>query len=52
MKRDQTVPVFHCTVNESVMSQYSGFNSAGDMVRYLTFREPRRVEAQDCRAAK
>jgi hypothetical protein len=34
------------------MSQYCGFNSAGDVVCYLTFREPRRVGAQECRAAK
>jgi hypothetical protein len=35
------------------MSQYCRFNSAGDsMVRYLTFREQWRVEAQECRAAK
>jgi hypothetical protein len=52
MKNDQTVPVFHCTLIESVMSQYCRFNSAGGVVRYLTFREPRRVEAQECRAAK
>jgi hypothetical protein len=37
---------------ESVMSQYCGFNSAGGVVRYITFREPRRVEAQECRATK
>ncbi len=52
MKKDRTVPVFRCTVIESVMSQYCGFNSAGGVVRYITFREPRRVEAQECRAAK
>jgi hypothetical protein len=52
MKKDWTVPVFHCTMIESVMSQYCGFNSAGGVVRYLTFREPRRVEALECRAAK
>jgi hypothetical protein len=52
MKKDRTLPVFRCMVIESVMSQYCGFNSAGGVVRYITFREPRRVEAQDCRAAK
>jgi hypothetical protein len=52
MKKDRTVPVFRCMVIESVMSQYCGFNSAGGVVWYITFREPRRVEAQDCRAAK
>jgi hypothetical protein len=52
MKKDRTVPVFRCTVIESVMSQYCGFNLAGGVVRYLTFREPRRVEAQECRATK
>jgi hypothetical protein len=52
MKRDQTVPVFRCTVIESMMNQYWGFNSAGGVVRYLTFRELRKVEAQDCRVTK
>ncbi len=52
MKKDRTVPVFRCMVIESVMSQFCGFNSAGGVVRYITFREPRRVEAQDYRATK
>jgi hypothetical protein len=52
MKSDPTVPVFRCTVIESVMSQYRGFNSVGGVLRYLTFKKPRRVEAQDYRAAK
>ncbi len=52
MKKDRTVPVFRCTVIESVMSQYCGFNSAGGVVRYITFRDPRRVEARECRATK
>jgi hypothetical protein len=34
------------------MSQYCGFNSVGGVAWYLIFREPRRVEAQDCRATK
>jgi hypothetical protein len=51
MKSDPTVPVFRCTV-VSVMSQHCGFNSVGGVLRYLTFKEPRRVEAQDYRAAK
>ncbi len=51
MKQDRMVPVFRCSVIESVMSQYCGFNSAGGVVRYITFREPSRVEAQDCWAA-
>ncbi len=37
-------------VIECVMNQYYGFNSAGRVVCYLTFRELMRVEAQDCRA--
>jgi hypothetical protein len=52
MKKDRTVPVFRCMVIESVMSQYCRFNSAGVVVRYITFREPRRGEAQECRATK
>jgi hypothetical protein len=38
MKKDRTVPVCRCTVIGSVMSQYCRFNSAGGVVRYLTFR--------------
>ena len=34
------------------MSQYCGFLSAGGVTRYLKFREPRRVETQDCRLAQ
>jgi hypothetical protein len=34
------------------MTHYCGFNAAGGVVRYLTFREPRRVEVQECRAAE
>jgi hypothetical protein len=41
MKRDRTVHVFCCMVIESVMSHYCGFNSAGGMVPYNTFRELR-----------
>jgi hypothetical protein len=52
MKRDRAVPVFCCTVIDSVKSQYCSFNSAGGVVPYLTFHEPRRVEAQECRATK
>jgi hypothetical protein len=29
MNKNSTVPMFHCKVIESVMSQYCGFNSAG-----------------------
>ncbi len=39
-------------VIESVISQYCWSNSAGGVVWYLTFRKPRRVEAQECTAAK
>jgi hypothetical protein len=42
MKNEWTVPVLCCIIIESVMSQYCGFNSAGVVVRYITFREPRR----------
>jgi hypothetical protein len=52
MERDRTMPVYRCTVIKSVMSQYCGFSSAGGVVWYLTFQEPRRVEAHECGAAK
>jgi hypothetical protein len=52
MKKDRTVPVFRCTVIESVISQYCGFKFSWRSVWYITFREPRRVEAQECRATK
>jgi hypothetical protein len=41
MKRDRTMPVFHCMVIESMMSQHCGFNSAGDGIQYINFRELR-----------
>ncbi len=52
IKRDRTVPVFCRTVIESVMSQYCRFYSLGGIIRYLSFRESRKVEAWDCRSAK
>jgi hypothetical protein len=41
MKWDGTVPEFSCMVIEAVMSRYCGFNSAGRVVRPLTFHELR-----------
>ena len=52
IKTERRVPVYRCAVIETVVSQYCGFLSAGGVVRYLKFREPRRVEAQDCRRAR
>ena len=52
IKAERTVPIFRCRVTESIVSQYCGFLSAGGVSRYLTWREPRRVEAQDCRDAE
>jgi hypothetical protein len=52
IKSERRVPVFRCRVVETVVSQYCGFLSAGGVTRYLKFREPRRVEAQDCRLAQ
>jgi hypothetical protein len=34
------------------MCQYCGFNSVGGVARYVIFWEPRRVEAQVCKATE
>ena len=52
IKGERTVPIFRCRVIESIVSQYCGFLSAGGVTRYLKWREPRAVEAQDCRDAE
>jgi len=52
IKTERRVPVYPCSVIETVITQYCGFLSAGGVPRYLKFREPNRVEAQDCRLAR
>jgi hypothetical protein len=48
IKSERRVPVFRCKKIVTITSQYCGFLSAGGIVRYLKFLEPRRVEVQDC----
>ncbi len=41
------IPVFRCTVIETLMAQYCGMFSAAGVTRYLKFRELKPLEAWD-----
>jgi hypothetical protein len=46
------IPVFRCIVIETLISQYCGMFSAAGVARYIRFREPRALEAWECRQAR
>ncbi len=46
------IPVFRCQVIETMMSQYCGHFSLAGVVRYIRFREPKALEAWECRQAR
>jgi hypothetical protein len=50
IKQDRMIPVFRCTVIETLVAQYCGMFSAAGVTRYLKFREP--LEAWECRKAR
>ena len=52
IKGERTVPILRCRVLETIVSRYCGFLLAGGVTRYLKWREPRAVAAQDCRDAE
>jgi hypothetical protein len=52
IKQDRMIPVFRCIVIETIVSQYCGMFSAAGVVRYIRFREPRTLEAWECRQAR
>jgi hypothetical protein len=52
LKQDRMIPVFRCTVIETLVAQYCGMFSAAGMTRYLKFRELKPLEAWECRKAR
>jgi hypothetical protein len=52
IKQDRMIPVFRCLVIETVASQYCGHFSSAGVTRYIRFREPKSLEAWECRQAK
>jgi hypothetical protein len=52
IKQDRMIPVFRCTVIETLVAQYCGMFSAAGVTRYLKFRELKLLEAWECRKAR
>jgi hypothetical protein len=52
IKQDRMTPVFRCIVIETLIAQYCGMFSAAGVARYIRFREPRALEAWECRQAR
>jgi hypothetical protein len=52
IKQDRTIPVFRCTVVETLVAQYCGMFSAAGVTRYIRFRELKPLEAWECRKAR
>ncbi len=52
IKQVRMIPVFRCVVIETIVSQFCGMFSAAGVARYIRFREPRTLEAWECRQAR
>jgi hypothetical protein len=52
IKQDRMIPVFRCTVIETLVAQYCGMFSHPGVTRYLKFRELKPLEAWECRKAR
>ncbi len=52
IKQDRMISVFRFIVIETIISQYCDMFSAGGVARYVRFREPRTLEAWECRQAR
>jgi hypothetical protein len=52
IKQDRMIPVFRCTVIETLVAQYCGMFSAAGVTQYLKFRELKPLEAWECRKAR
>ncbi len=50
--QDMMIPVFWCMVMETIVSQYCGHFSSAGVTRYIRFREPKMLEAWECRQAR
>jgi hypothetical protein len=48
IKQHRMIPVFRCTVIETLVAQYCGMFSAVGVTRYLKFRELKPLEAWEC----
>ncbi len=46
------IPVFRCQVIETIISQYCGHFSPAGVIRYILFRDPKALEAWECRQAR
>jgi hypothetical protein len=52
IKQDRMIPVFRCTVIETLTAQHCGMFSHFGVTRYLKFRELKLMEAWECRKAR
>jgi hypothetical protein len=52
IKQDRMIPVFRCTVIETLVAQYCRMFSAAGVTWYLKFRELKPLEAWECRKAR
>jgi hypothetical protein len=52
IKQDRMIPVFRCTVIETLVAQYCGMFSAAGVTRYLKFHELKPLEAWESRKAQ
>ncbi len=52
IKQDRMIPVFRCTVVETLVVQYCGMFSAAGVTRYIRFRELKPIEAWECLKAR
>jgi hypothetical protein len=52
VKQDQIIPIFRCQVIETIVSQYCGHWSSAGVTWYIQFREPKALEAWECRKAR
>jgi hypothetical protein len=52
IKQDRMIPVFRCTVVETLVAQYCRMFSAAGVTRYIRFRELKPLEAWECRKAR
>ncbi len=52
IKQDRMILVFRCLVIKTIVSQYCGHFSSAGVTRYIQFREPKSLEAWECRQAK
>jgi hypothetical protein len=52
IKQDQIILIFRCQVIETIVSQYCGHWSSAGVTWYIQFREPKALEAWECRKAR